>query len=95
VLAQDINASGISNVIARAGTAGTSSYGLLTISVKNILAAEEGNRLTVLPGLIGTEGVTRNRTDRSVNHQETRRGSVQMHQNKENHRNVPISAHSS
>ena len=54
VLAQDINASGISNVIARAGTAGTSSYGLLTISVKNILAAEEGNRLTVLPGLIGT-----------------------------------------
>jgi hypothetical protein len=54
VLAQDINASGISNVIARAGTVGTSSYGLLTISVKNILAAEEGNRLTVLPGLIGT-----------------------------------------
>ena len=54
VLAQDINASGISNVIARAGTAGTSGYGLLTISVKNILAAEEGNRLTVLPGLIGT-----------------------------------------
>jgi len=54
VLAQDINASGISNVIARAGTAGTSSYGLLTISVKNLLAAEEGNRLTVLPGLIGT-----------------------------------------
>jgi hypothetical protein len=54
VLAQDINASGVSNVIATAGAAGTSSYGLLTISVKNILAAEEGNRLTVLPGLIGT-----------------------------------------
>ena len=54
VLAQDINASGISNVIATAGAAGTSGYGLLTISVKNILAAEEGNRLTVLPGLIGT-----------------------------------------
>ena len=54
VLAQDINTSGIPNVIARAGVAGTSSYGLLTISVKNILAAEEGNRLTVLPGLIGT-----------------------------------------
>jgi hypothetical protein len=53
VLAQDINASGVSNVIATAGAAGTSSYGLLTISVKNILAAEEGNRLTVLPGLIG------------------------------------------
>ena len=54
VLAQDINASGISNVIATAGAAGTSSYGLLTISVKNFLASEEGNRLTVLPGLIGT-----------------------------------------
>jgi len=54
VLAQDINASGISNVIARVGVAGTSSYGLLTISVKNILAAEKGNRLTVLPGLVGT-----------------------------------------
>jgi hypothetical protein len=54
VLAQDINTSGIPNVIATVGTAGTSSYGLLTISVKNILAAEEGNRLTVLPGLIGT-----------------------------------------
>jgi hypothetical protein len=54
VLAQDINASGIPNVIATAGAVGTSGYGLLTISVKNILAAEEGNRLTVLPGLIGT-----------------------------------------
>ena len=53
VLAQDINASGISNVIATVGAAGTSSYGLLTISVKNILASEEANRLTVLPGLIG------------------------------------------
>ena len=54
VLARDINAAGISNVIATAGAVGTSNYGLLTISVKNILAAEEGNRLTVLPGLIGT-----------------------------------------
>jgi hypothetical protein len=54
VLAQDINASGIQNVIATVGTAGTSSYGLLTISVKNLLASEEGSRLTVLPGLIGT-----------------------------------------
>jgi hypothetical protein len=54
VLAQDINASGIANIIATVGTAGTSNYSLLTISVKNILASEEGNRLTVLPGLIGT-----------------------------------------
>ena len=54
VLAQDINASGIANVIATVGAAGTSNYSLLTISVKNILASEEGNRLTVLPGLIGT-----------------------------------------
>ena len=54
VLAQDINASGISNVIATAGAAGTRNVGLLTISVKNLLASVEGNRLTVLPGLIGT-----------------------------------------
>jgi hypothetical protein len=54
VLAQDINASGIANVVATAGAAGTSNYSLLTISVKNLLASEEGNRLTVLPGLIGT-----------------------------------------
>ena len=54
VLAQDINASGVANVVATAGTAGTSNYGLITISVKNILAADAGNRLTVLPGLIGT-----------------------------------------
>jgi hypothetical protein len=53
VLAQDINASGIPNVIATVGISGTSNYSLLTISVKNVLAAEEGNRLTVLPGLIG------------------------------------------
>jgi hypothetical protein len=38
VLAQDINASGIPNVIATVGVAGTSNYSLLTISVKNILA---------------------------------------------------------
>jgi hypothetical protein len=54
VLARDINASGIPNVIATVGTAGAANYGLLTISVKNIVASEEGNRLTVLPGLIGT-----------------------------------------
>ena len=53
VLAQDINASSIANVVATSGAAGTSNFGLITISVKNILAAEEGNRLTVLPGLIG------------------------------------------
>ena len=53
VLAQDINASGISNVVAIAGTSGTRNFGLLTISVKNLLASVEGNRLTVLPGLIG------------------------------------------
>lgn len=54
VLAQDINVSGVANVVATAGIAGTSNYGLLTISVKNILATDQGNRLTVLPGLIGT-----------------------------------------
>ena len=54
VLAQDINDSGIDNVVASAGVAGTANYGLITISVKNMLAADAGNRLTVLPGLIGT-----------------------------------------
>jgi hypothetical protein len=54
VLAQDINASGIPNVIALVGAPGTSNFGLLSISVKNLLASTEGNRLTVLPGLIGT-----------------------------------------
>ena len=54
VLAQDINASAIPNVIASVGTVGTNSFGLLTISVKNLLASVSGNRLTVLPGLIGT-----------------------------------------
>jgi hypothetical protein len=49
VLAQDINASGISNVIAVVGAAGTSTFGLITISVKNLLASVECNRLTVLP----------------------------------------------
>jgi len=54
VLAQDINNSGIDNVVAAAGAAGTANYGLITIGVKNVLAADAGNRLTVLPGLIGT-----------------------------------------
>ena len=52
-LVNDINSSGIANIIASTGLPGTSTFGLLTVSVKNILAAEEGNRLTVLPGLIG------------------------------------------
>jgi len=52
-LVNDINSSGIANVIASTGLPGTAGFGLLTISVKNLLAAEEGNRLTVLPGLIG------------------------------------------
>ncbi len=54
VLAQDINHAGIDNVVAIAGVVGTANYGLITISVKNMLAADAGNRLTVLPGLIGT-----------------------------------------
>ncbi|WP_353479841.1 hypothetical protein [Haliscomenobacter sp.] len=53
-LAQDINGAGIDNVVAVAGVAGTANYGLITIGVKNTLAADAGNRLTVLPGLIGT-----------------------------------------
>ena len=52
-LVNDINSSGIANIIAGTGLPGTSTFGLLTVSVKNVLAAEEGNRLTVLPGLIG------------------------------------------
>lgn len=52
-LVNDINSSGIANVVASTGLPGTSGFGLLTISVKNLLAAEEGNRLTVLPGLVG------------------------------------------
>jgi hypothetical protein len=54
VLAQDINSAGIDNVVATAGVAGTANYGLITIAVKNMLAADAGNRLTVLPGLVGT-----------------------------------------
>ena len=54
VLANDINTSGIANVIARTGAAGTAAFGLLTVSVKNVLAADPTNRLTVLPGLTGT-----------------------------------------
>ena len=54
VLANDINTSSIANVIASTGASGTSAFGLLTLSVKNVLAADPTNRLTVLPGLIGT-----------------------------------------
>ena len=54
VLANDINTSSIANVIASTGTIGTATFGLLTLSVKNVLAADPTNRLTVLPGLIGT-----------------------------------------
>ena len=54
VLAQDINSSTVPNVIARAGAVpGTQTFGLLTVSVKNTDAATAGNKLTVLPGLIG------------------------------------------
>ena len=54
VLAQDINASGVANVVASVGAPGTINAGLITISVKNLPATVPGNRLTVLPGLIGT-----------------------------------------
>ena len=54
VLAQDIMASGIPNVVASVGASGTRNAGLITISVKNLSATTTGNRLTVLPGLIGT-----------------------------------------
>ena len=53
VLAQDINNSTVPNVIARAGASGTQTFGLLTVSVKNTDAAVAGNKLTVLPGLVG------------------------------------------
>jgi hypothetical protein len=54
VLAQDINSSTVPNVIAYAGAVpGTQTFGLLTISVKNTDAAIPGNKLSVLPGLIG------------------------------------------
>jgi hypothetical protein len=53
-LAQDINNSTVPNVIARADSIpGTQTFGLLTISVKNTDAAVTGNKLTVLPGLVG------------------------------------------
>ena len=52
-LAQDINNSTVPNVIAYTGVVGTQTFGLLTVSVKNTDAAVVGNKLTVLPGLIG------------------------------------------
>ena len=52
-LAYNINNSTVPNVIARAGIAGTQTFGLLTVSVKNADASIAGNKLTVLPGLIG------------------------------------------
>ena len=52
-LAQDINNSVVPNVMARAGVSGTESFGLLSVSVKNTDAAVAGNKLTVLPGLVG------------------------------------------
>jgi hypothetical protein len=54
VLSQDINNSTVPNVIAYAGAVpGTATFGLLTVSVKNTDAALPGNKLSVLPGLIG------------------------------------------
>ena len=52
-LAYNINNSTVPNVIARAGVSGTQSFGLLTVSVQNTDAAVVGNKLTVLPGLVG------------------------------------------
>jgi hypothetical protein len=52
-LVDSINTSGIANVMASTGALGTTAYGLLTLSVKNVLAADPTNRLTVLPGSIG------------------------------------------
>jgi len=52
-LAYNINSSTVPNVMAYAGVAGTQTFGLLTISVKNLDAAVAGNKLTVLPGLVG------------------------------------------
>ena len=52
-LAYNINSSTVPNVIARAGVSGTQTFGLLTVSVKNTDAAVAGNKLTVLPGLVG------------------------------------------
>jgi len=54
-LAQNINNSTVPNVFAYAGAvSGTTTFGLLTVSVKNSDAATVGNKLTVLPGLIGS-----------------------------------------
>ena len=52
-LAYNINNSTVPNVIAYAGLSGTQTFGLLTVSVKNTDAAVAGNKLTVLPGLVG------------------------------------------
>ena len=53
-LAYNINNSTVPNVMAYAGAVpGTQTFGLLTVSVKNTDAAVAGNKLTVLPGLIG------------------------------------------
>ena len=53
VLAKDINTSTVPNVTAYTGVSGTETFGLLTVSIKNNAAAVVGNKLTVLPGLIG------------------------------------------
>ena len=54
VLAQDINSSTVPNVFAYTDAVPDSTtFGLLTVSVKNSDAAATGNKLTVLPGLIG------------------------------------------
>jgi hypothetical protein len=53
-LADAINNSGIPNVLAFTYPAGSALYGLLTLVVKNINATIAFNRLSVLPGPIGT-----------------------------------------
>ncbi len=53
-LANAINSSGIPNVSASVGAAGTASAGLLTLTVINFDAADPFNRLSVAPGQIGT-----------------------------------------
>ena len=54
LLAQDINNSTVPNVFAFAGAVPDSdTFGLLTVSVQNSDAAAAGNKLTVLPGLVG------------------------------------------
>ena len=54
LLAQNINSSTVPNVTAFAGVSGTANFGLLTVQVKNTTSAASGNKLTVLPGQIGT-----------------------------------------